>query len=99
MLILCQAHGAQSVIQISPDLWDDPNKAAKECGSVGVSYELEGHPVYTFLLSADFARLHDVHESVVPLPGDYPQWVHEMALVCAKCWKEKILTIHRDKAT
>lgn len=90
MRIICPIHGCQSVMCISPDLWDEPKKAEKDCGGIQVVYEFEGQLVDAFHLSAEFARTHDVHGGIVPLPDEHPKWVQAVTGVCKICFETKI---------
>lgn len=89
MRIICPIHGSQPVMYISPDLWAEPQKAEKDCGGVQVEYEYEGQLVDAFHLSAEFAKTHDVHGGIVPLPDEYPKWAQAVTSVCKRCFEEK----------
>ncbi len=89
MRIVCPMHGGQAVVQISPDVWDDPQAAQREVRWVHVLYEFDGQVVDAYHLSEEFAARHGVEAGVAPLPADYPEWTGEVTRVCAKCFEAR----------
>lgn len=86
---MCPIHGCQPVIYLSLDVWNDPKNGNTYQGGVRVVYEFEGQHVDAFLLSAGFAKKHDVQGGIVPLPDEYPKWAQDVVSVCKSCFDER----------
>jgi len=86
MMLLCDRHGCQMGIEVSPDLCDRVARSETVDGIVEIGYEYDGELMQVMFLSKEFAARHGVSESrVSPLPDDYPDWVRLIAVECKKC--------------
>ena len=91
MQIICPIHGLQPVAFISQDIWDEPDKCVSSANiPVSVIYEWEGRCVNAFIVSAKFARDHQVMGGHQPVPtGDFPDWTQLVVGVCKNCLQER----------
>ncbi len=92
MMIECEKHKPyQSGVQLSPDL----KKAIQSGGIIPkfrmLQYSYLGDICDEFFLSEDFCEIHNISEKgEIELPRQYPEWIHELAGICEKCFQEVV---------
>jgi hypothetical protein len=84
MRYLCPVHGCQPVLQMSPDLMENPGEG------IHISYCVDEIILGCYRVSKEFAKQHELQEGSFDLPDEHPDWVHLTTIICKKCFEEKL---------
>ena len=93
MRILCNNHGKQLGILVSPDLFEKTmTDEVLHLASVKViTFVDSGVKLFSMLISEDFNNKNNIpKDGVIILDGDYPEWYAEPKGICENCIKEAL---------
>ncbi len=89
MMQECDRHGLQISVELSPDMAEAIEQGKKIPSYRILQYSYLGDVCMEFFLSEEFCKKHNItEEGEIDLPRQYPEWIHELAAMCEKCFQE-----------
>jgi len=90
-MIICNDHGMQGALSVSPDLKKLINSQQTMKPYRIIEYEYLGDITHIFHVSIEYAKKYELpDEAILPLPDDYPEWVMSLVRVCEKCFEARL---------
>ena len=90
-MIRCKIHGLKFGVQVSKDIAQaiETRKALPTIREFIYTYKEE--PYLKMIVSSEFAEANHLPDvSSIDLPDQYPNWNHDLVIVCNECLKNAI---------
>jgi hypothetical protein len=86
MKILCDNHGKQLGILVSPDLFNTTDEIFISPGVKVITFRDSGNELFTILVSDEFINKNNIAgNGEINLNHDFPEWYAELKGACEKC--------------